>query len=103
MGHSEGNELQAATNITNTKSHITSNAQQNRLASPVSEKQLKKAATGVVPANTRSNSQWAERSFIEWAKQRNQQKLEDPVPLDLLQSHDAEQVCKTLCKFVLET
>ena len=70
---------------------------------PISGNQLKKAATGVVPTNTRCNSQWAERNFIEWAKQRNLQKLEDPVPSDRLQSNDTELVCKTLCKFVLKT
>ena len=90
-------------NITNTKPHITSNALQNRFASLVSENHLKKADTGVVPANTRSNLQQAERNFIEWEKQHNQQELEDPEPLDLLQSHDAELVYKTICKFVVET
>ena len=90
-------------NTTNTKPHITSNALQNRFASPVSENQFKKADIGVVPANTRSNLQMAERNFIEWEKQHDQQEPEDPKPLDLLQSHIAELACKTLCKFVLET
>jgi len=35
--------------------------------------------------------------------QRNQQVPENPVPLNLVKSQDAELVCKTLCKFVLET
>jgi len=35
--------------------------------------------------------------------QRNQQVPEDPVPLNLVKSQDAELACKTLCKFVLET
>jgi len=35
--------------------------------------------------------------------QRNQQVPKDLVPLDLLRSHDADLVCKTLCKFILET
>ena len=105
-GHSEDRDLRAAgKNITN-KSHITAGAQQperNRFASPVTENQLKKAADGVVPENTRCNTQWAERNFTSWEIQRNQQVPEDPVPLDLLRSHDAELVCKPLCKYVLET
>ena len=28
---------------------------------------------------------------------------EDPVPLDLLRSHDAKLVCKNLCRFMMET
>ena len=40
---------------------------------------------------------------MNWAMQRNWLVPEDPVPLDLLKSHDAELVCKSLCKFVLET
>ena len=57
----------------------------------------------MVLENTRCNTQWAERNFTSWAIQRNQQVLEDPVPLDLLGSYDAELVCKTLCTFVIET
>ena len=105
-GHSEGRNLRLARkNITN-KPHITAGAQQperNQFASPVTENQLKKAADGVVPENIRRNTQWAKRNFTSWAIQCNQQVPEDPVPLDLLRSHDAELVCKSLCKFVLET
>ena len=35
--------------------------------------------------------------------QHNQQVSEDPVALDLLKSHDAELVYKTLCKLFLKT
>ena len=105
-GHSEDRDLRAAgKNITN-KSHIIAGAQQpeqNQFASPVNENQLKKAADDVVPENTSCNTQWAERDFTSWAIQRNQQVPEDPVPLDLLGSLDAELVCKPLCKFVLKT
>lgn len=83
--------------------HTTAGAQQNQFASPVSKSQLKKAAEGVVPENTKCNTHWAERNFMNWAMQRNQQVPEDPVPLDLFRSHDAELVCKNLWKFVLET
>ena len=101
--HSEDRDVRgAAKNITNIKPH-NSAGMQNRFASPVSDNQLKKAASGVVPENTRCNTNWAERNFINWAKQRNQQVLKEPIPLDLLLSHDAELVCKTLCKFILET
>jgi len=101
--HSEDRDLRAAKNITNTKPHITIGTLQNRFALPVSENQLKKATNGVVPENTRCNIQCAERNFINWEMQCNQQVPEDPVLLDLLRSHDADLVRKTLCKFVLET
>ena len=57
--HSEDRELQVAKDITNTKPHITAGVQQNRFALPVSENHLKKAASGIVPENTRCNTQWA--------------------------------------------
>ena len=35
-------------------------------------------------------------------QQRNARAIEDPVPLDLLECHDAEKVCKFMRLFVLE-
>ena len=75
----------------------------HRFASPVSENDLIIAAGGVIPANTKASTQWAERNFISWITERNKVVPNDPVPVDLLSCHDAELVCKNLCRFVLET
>ena len=55
--------------------------------------------------NTANNSRWAENNFLAWATERNKHArvLDDEVPLDLLESHDADLVNKHLCRFVLET
>ena len=47
--------------------------------------------------------QWAERNFTAWAIQRNAIASDDPVPLDLLSSHDPVMVSKHLQRFVMET
>ena len=47
-----------------------------------------KAVCGMVPANTQFNKQWAERNFTAWVIQRNANVYDDPIPLDLLSSHD---------------
>lgn len=85
---------------TNT-SHIAQ--QSRRFALPVSKSEVEKAACGVVPANTQFNTQWAERNFTAWAMQRNMIVPDDPVPLDLLNSHDPVLVSKHLQRFVMET
>ena len=82
-------------------SHIAE--QSTRFALPVSVCELEKAACGVVSANTRYNSQWAERNFAAWAMQRNAKIPDDLVPLDLLSSHDPVLVSKHLQRFVMET
>ena len=75
----------------------------SRFGSPTSEEQLGDAAKGVIPNNILCNTGWAENNFQAWAVERNRLCPEDPVPLDLLQSHDAKLVCKNLCRFVMET
>ena len=47
--------------------------------------------------------QWALRSFNEWAANRCSVVPNDPVPKDLLASHNADLVCKWLCLFLIET
>ena len=85
---------------TNT-SHIAQ--QSRRFALPVSKSEVEKAVCGVVPANTQFNTQWAERNFTAWAMQRNLIVPDNPVPLDLLSSHDPVLVSKHLQRFVMET
>ena len=76
----------------------------NRFAQPTSEEDFLKAAEGVIPSNTMQNNRWAETTFMKWALERNKRAYshDDEVPLDLLQSHDAEKVCKFMRYFVLE-
>jgi len=42
-------------------------------------------------------------NFTEWAENQNKVAPDCPIPMDLLQCHDARRVCKYLCMFVLET
>ena len=73
-----------------------------RFATPVSPTSMKRAAKGVLPANTEASSLWAKNNFDAWAKSRLDSRSER-VPGGLLRSHDANLVCKWLCLFVMET
>ena len=73
----------------------------SRFAAPVSQEEVKEAAIGVVPLNTKNNA-WAERTFDAWVQERNKLRPGDPVPTDLLQCHDTSVVSKYLKYFVLE-
>ena len=57
----------------------------------------------MVASNTLCNTCWAENNYQAWAVECNRMYPEDPIPLDLLQSHNVELVCKNLCQFVMET
>ena len=61
-----------------------------------------KAAKGVILINTELNTKRAVKNFLSWAEQRNMRLPDDEVPLNLLESKDAEAVCKCMCLFVLE-
>lgn len=95
----EERPLHDSTNIVDSTAPSTS----TRFGSPASEQELGVAAKGVVPNNTVCSTRWAENTFRTWAVERNRMCPEDPVPLDLLKSHDAKLVSKNLCKFVMET
>ena len=69
----------------------------SKFAAPVSEQEVKEAAKGVVPSNTKKNNTWAERTFDAWVQERNRSMPLDPVPTDLLQCHHCEQVLEVLC------
>ena len=85
------------------KEATTTNQRVSRFAVPVDSLEREKAAKGVVPAKTEANTQWALRNFNAWALNRSFMSSAEAVPADLLSSHDAELVCKWLCRFVLET
>jgi len=75
----------------------------SRFAKPVVSPEREKAAKGVVPPNTEASTQWALRNYNAWALNRSFMTANEAVPADLLQSHDANLVCKWLCRFVMET
>ena len=85
------------------KEVTTTNQRVSRFAVPVDSPEREKAAKGVVSAKTEANTQWALRNFNAWALNRSFMSSAEAVPADLLSSHDAELVCKWLCRFVLET
>ena len=55
----------------------------------MSEEELVTTAKGVILSNTICNTRWAENNFRAWAVEWNKLCPEDPVPLNLLKSHDA--------------
>ena len=67
---------------------------------PESSPEWEKAGKGVVPDNTDASTQWALQNFNEWVGNHCLLVPDDPVPKDLLASHDAELVCKWLCQFL---
>ena len=75
----------------------------SRFPLPTRSPQRKMAARGVIPRNTEASTQWALRNFIAWAKNREAAGDSHAVPKDLLESHDAELVCKWLSLYVMET
>ena len=75
----------------------------SRFAEPISSPEREKAARGVIPANTESNTQWAVRTFNAWAQNRSFINPTEAVPVDLLESQDPEVICKWFCRFVMET
>ena len=62
-----------------------------------------KVAKGVIPANTGANLDWAIKNFKKWASNRSTTAPSNPVPPDLLKSHDPELLRKWLSQYVMET
>ena len=78
------------------------NCSSSRFANPVSSLEREKAAQGVIPSNT-ENTQWAVCTFNVWAVNGSFLDAGEPIPDDLLASHDPQLVCKWLCRFVIKT
>ena len=74
----------------------------SRFAVPVNPDELKAAAQGVVPENTRRRNNWAEKNLKEWAASRSTLMPNEPVP-NLLECRDPSEFNKWLCRYVLET
>ena len=68
-----------------------------RFSKPISSPEWEKVGKGVVPENTSASTQWALRNFNELVANRCSVVPNDPVPKDLLASHNADLVCKWLC------
>ena len=74
----------------------------SRFGSPTKQEVFEMAGEGVVPTNTRANTNWAVKTFTEWMKQRNIRAQDDPIPSDILDSKEATNVCRIMRLFVLE-
>lgn len=70
---------------------------------PISSPEQEKAGKGLVPQSTEASTQWALRNFNDWASYHCSLTPDDPMPGNLLASHNANLVCKWLCRFLLET
>lgn len=67
----------------------------------VSQSELESSKKKVVPQNTEKSTQWAIKTFTEWAESRKESGREAP-PSDILLMGSAEAVCDTLCLFFSE-
>ena len=97
--HHESNEL--LKDSTNPSALLQPRLQ--HFSKPVSLPEQEKTGKGVVAVNTNESSQWALRYFNEWAGNNCSLAPYDPMPMDLLASHDGDLVCKWLCLFLMET
>ena len=75
---------------------------QKRFSSVTCE-EVKEAAKGVVPANTKSSNEWALKNLRAWVSDRNARMSDEAVPDDLLACEDADILCTWMCCFVQET
>ena len=75
---------------------------QERFSSVTCE-EIKEAAKGVMPANTKSSNEWALKNLRAWISDRNTRMSDEAVPADLLACEDADILCKWMCCFVQET
>ena len=78
----------------NTQLVLQDSTNTSRFGPLTSEKELTEAAKGVIPNNTICNTRWAEKNFLTLVAEHNRLSPKDPVPLDLLRSHDVKLVCK---------
>jgi len=63
----------------------TNSLNQSHFVSPVSSPERERASKGVIPANTRANSNWTVKFFKEWACNCSAMTPKDPVPSNLLE------------------
>ena len=71
--------------------------------SSVTCKEIKEAAKGVVPANTKSSNKWAFKNLCAWVSDCNACMSDEAVLDDLHTCKDADTLCKWMCCFVQET
>ena len=63
--------------------------------------ELENVAKGVIPTSTAAATQCAVKNYESWARSSPSSST-DAVPSDLLMSHEADLVCKWLCRFVCQ-
>ncbi len=74
-----------------------------RFAQPTAVGDLENAMKGVQPQNTSKNNEWALKNFTQWSTSRSIKVPDNPVPEDILTTHDADLLCDWLSRYVLET
>ena len=52
--------------------------------------EIKEAAKGVVPANTKSSNKWALKNLCAWISDHNARMSDEAVPADLFACEDAD-------------
>ena len=68
-----------------------------------SPRSIAKASKGFVPPNTAASTRWAHGNFDAWQVWKNGMNLGDPVPDNLLESRNADELNKWLSLYVKET
>ena len=68
-----------------------------------SPRSIAKASKGFVPPNTAASTRWARGNFDAWQVWRNGMNLGDPVPDNLLESRNADELNKWLSLYVKES
>ena len=61
---------------------------------------LKDISKGFVPSNTKANTDWAVKSFLNWAEWRKD--ASEPVPKDFFTLSDSIAINKWLSLFIIE-
>ena len=69
----------------------------------VSSNDLEKLVQAKAPKTTEYATKWAVKNFSDWAKQRNTDNPDTPVPTTLLRDRNAEELNKWLSYYVAET
>ena len=81
----------------------TKKKKKDRFRPPISEDELAEISKGFVPPNTKKNSDWGMRVFLEWRAQRNERVDDTKCPNDLLdRPAEPEVINQWLAKFVAE-
>ena len=73
-----------------------------RFKAPLTDDEMANVSKGFVPPNTRKNTTWAMRVFIEWKAERNKAAGSPLCPDNLLERPNPAQINTWLSRFVTE-